>query len=81
MSAKLATTDLLKIKTLWKKLYDVIIFVIGITNKIIFLFGMCSCDQIFFSSIYITEDTITSVLQEYYQKTQYFTRMVLAQVK
>ena len=34
MSAKLATSGLLKIKILWKKDYDVIVFPHEVTNKI-----------------------------------------------
>ena len=39
MSAKMATTILLKIKTFWKKGYDIIIYVHDVTNKIL------SCDS------------------------------------
>ena len=35
MSAKMTTQGLLKIKAIWDKGYDVIIFVYGATNKIL----------------------------------------------
>ena len=35
MSAKIATSDLLKIKVFWNKSYDVIISVPDVTNKIL----------------------------------------------
>ena len=35
MSAKMATPGLCKIKVFWKKVYDVIMFVNDITNKIL----------------------------------------------
>ena len=35
MSAKMTTSDLLKIKVFWNKGYDVIIYVHDVTNKII----------------------------------------------
>ena len=35
ISAKLATLGLLKIKFTWSKGYDVIIFALGVTNKIL----------------------------------------------
>ena len=35
MSAKMATLDLLKIKLFLNKVYDVIIFVLDVTNKIL----------------------------------------------
>ena len=34
MSTKMATLDLLKIKELWKKDYDVIIFLHGVTKNV-----------------------------------------------
>ena len=35
MPAKMATSDLPKIKVFWKKYYDVLSFVIDVTNKIL----------------------------------------------
>ena len=35
MSAKMATRGLLKIKVFWNKIYDVIIYVHDVTNKIL----------------------------------------------
>ena len=37
ISTKIATLGLLKIKVLWNKVYDVIIFVHGVTNKTLLL--------------------------------------------
>ena len=49
MSAKMATSGLLKMKILYKKGYDVIIFAHDVTNKILSLIQiiirMLSCDQ------------------------------------
>ena len=43
MSGNMATPDLLKIKVIWNKGYDVIIFVDDVTNKILWpKFGNCS---------------------------------------
>ena len=49
MSAKLATLGFLKLKVVWNKGYDVIIFAHDVTNKILSLIQiiirMLSCDQ------------------------------------
>ena len=67
MSAKLAIIDLLKIKVLWKKDYDVINSADDVTNKILshdldYTVGVVMETKIGNSIISMKQDTITSTL-------------------
>ena len=67
MSAKTTTPGLLKIKVFWTKVYDVIVLVYDITNKILSRDSSYIVDVVMWpkscnSSISMTEVIITSVL-------------------
>ena len=67
MAAKLATLDLPKIKVLWNKGYNVLIFVHDVTNKILLLELNDTVDSVIWpkfgnSSISMREVIITSIL-------------------
>ena len=67
MLVKLATLGLLKLKVTWDKGYDVIIFVHGVTNKILSHYSNYIVDVVIWpkfdnSSIFMTEVIITSIL-------------------
>ena len=67
MSAKLATLGLLKIKVTSNKSFDVIIFVLNVTNKILSRYSDYIVDVVILpkfgnSSIFMTEVIITLIL-------------------
>ena len=67
MSAKMATSDLLKIKVFWNKGYDVTIYVHDVTNKIISRDSNYIVDVVMWpkfgnSSIYMREFIIISIV-------------------
>ena len=67
MSAKLATPDLLKIKTFWNKVYDVIIPDYDANNKILLRVSNYILDVVMWPklgnpSIFMREVIITSIL-------------------
>ena len=67
MSAKLATLGLLKIKVTSNKSFDVIIFVLNVTNKILSRYSNYIVDVVILpkfgnSSIFMTEVIITLIL-------------------
>ena len=67
MSAKLATLGLLKIKVFWKKGYDVLISVHGVTNKILsrdpnYIVDVVMRPKFGNSSISMRQIIITSIL-------------------
>ena len=67
MSAKTTTPGLLKIKVFWTKVYDVIVLVYDITNKILSRDSSYIVDVVMWpkscnSSLSMTEVIITSVL-------------------
>ena len=67
MSAKMATPGLRKIKVFWKKVYDVIIFVNDVTNKILSRDSNYTVDVVTWpkfgnSSISMRNVIITSIL-------------------
>ena len=67
MSAKLATLGFLKLKVVWNKGYDVIIFAHDVTNKILsrysnYIVNMAIWPKFGNSSIFMTESIITSIL-------------------
>ena len=67
MSAKLATLRLLKIKVTSNKSFDVIIFVLNVTNKILSRYSNYIVDVVILpkfgnSSIFMTEVIITLIL-------------------
>ena len=67
MSAKLATLGLLKIKVTSNKSFDVIIFVLNVTNKILSRYSSYIVDVVILpkfgnSSIFMTEVIITLIL-------------------
>ena len=71
--AKLATLGLLKIKVIWNKDYDVIIFAHDVTNKILSRDSNYTVDVVMWpkfgnSSISMGGVIITSILQEFNQK-------------
>ena len=66
ISAKLATLSLLKIKIFWNKIYDAIIFVHDVTNKILlsgsnYIVDLVTWPKFVNSSISIKEVIITSL--------------------
>ena len=67
MSAKTATLSLFKIKLFWNKGYDVIIYVLDVTNQILSRDSNCIVDVVVRpkfgnSSIYMREIIIMSML-------------------
>ena len=77
MSTKLATLGLLKIKVFWNKGYDVIISFSDVRNNILLreLKLYCRCGhvtKIGNSSISMIDVIITSILQEFDQKNNFF---------
>ena len=86
MSAKMATPGLLKIKVFWNKIYDVIIFVHDVTNKILshdsnYVVDLVMWPKFGNSSISMREVIITSILSRFDQKSRFCWRVVLVQVK
>ena len=64
MSARLTTLGLLKIKAFWNKAYDIIIFVHGVTNKVLSRGSNCIVNFVMWpkfgnSSIFMREVIIT----------------------
>ena len=77
MSVKLATLGLLKIKIFWNKGYGVITSVHDVTNKILSCDSSCIIDVVMWtkfgnSSISLREAFITSILEGFGQKNQFF---------
>ena len=86
MSAKLATLGLFEAKVFWNKIYDAIISVHGVINKILY------CDSIYIvvavmwpkfgnSSVSVSEVIITLILYIFSQKNQFFWGMLFVQVQ
>ena len=79
MSAKMATSGLLKIKIFWKKGYDVIISVHDVTNKILsrdsnYIIDVVMWPKFGNSSISMKAAIITSILLGFDQKNPLFLR-------
>ena len=77
MSAKMATSDLLKIKKFWNRGYHVIIYVHDVTNLILSHQSNCIVDMVMWpnfgnSSIYTREVIRTSILLGFEQKNHCF---------
>ena len=86
ISAKLSTLDLLKINILWNKGYDVIISVHDVTNKTLarvsnYIADLVMGPKIANSCISMKENIITSTLNGFDQKYQFFWGVVLVQVQ
>ena len=67
MSAKMAALDLLKIKVFWKQIYDVIVSVRDVTNKVLlgesnYIVNMIMWPKLCNSSISMREVIMTSIL-------------------
>ena len=67
MLAKVATPGLIKITVFWNKGYDVIIFVIDVTNKILsrdlnYIVNLFMWPKFGSSSVYMREVITTSIL-------------------
>ena len=67
MLAKVATPGLIKITVFWNKGYDVIIFVIDVTNKILsrdlnYIVNLFMWSKFGSSSVYMREVITTSIL-------------------
>ena len=85
MSAKIATSDLLKIKIFWNKGYDVIIYVHDVTNKILSRDSNYIVDVVMWpkfgnSSISIREVIITSTCKDLTRKPLFWV-VALVQVQ
>ena len=77
MSAELTTLGLIKIKILWSKGYDVIIFVRKAINKLLsrdsnYIVNVVMWPKFGKSSISMTEVIITSILSGFDQKNHFF---------
>ena len=77
MSAKMATLGPLKLKVLWNKNYDVIIYVHEVANRILWRDSSYIVDVVMLqkfdnSSISMREVTITSFLKGFDQKNHFF---------
>ena len=86
MSAKLATLGLLKWKILFKKDYDVVIFVHGVNNKFLLRDSNYLVDEVMWpkfgkSSISMREIIVTSILYRFDQKEQFFREVLFVQVQ
>ena len=86
MSAKLATSALLKRKISWFKGYDVIILDYDVTNKILsrdsnYIVELVMWPKFGNSSIFIREIVITSIVLGFDQKKCFFGGVVLDQVQ
>ena len=86
MPAKMATLGLLKIKVFWNKVYDIIISVYGVTNKISlgesnYIVNAIIWQKFGNSSTSMREVIFTSILQEFDQRKRYFWGVVLVQVQ
>ena len=77
MSAEMATPGLRKIKAFWKKAYDIIVFVNGITNKILsrdsnYVVDVVTWSKFANSSIYMREVIKPQVYKDLTRKTAFF---------
>ena len=86
MSAKMATSGLLKLKILWKNGYDVIIFAHDVTNKILSPDSNYNVNAVMWpkfgnSSISVREVIIISILEGFDQRNCFFWRVFLVQVQ
>ena len=86
MAAILMISGLLTIKVFWNKDYDVIIYVIELTNKILLRNSNYIVDAVMWSkfgkfSIFTKDVIIISILQELNQKKHLFWGVVLVQVQ
>ena len=86
MAAILMISGLLTIKVFWNKDYDVIIYVIELTNKIFSRNSNYIVDAVMWSkfgkfSIFTKDVIIISILQELNQKKHLFWGVVLVQVQ
>ena len=86
MSAKLATLDLLKIKVFWRNDYEVIIYILDVTNEILSRDSNYIVDIVMWlkfgnSSISIREVIIISILSGFDQKKQFLWGVLLVQVQ
>ena len=86
MAAILMISGLLTIKVFWNKDYDVIIYVIELTNKILSRNSNYIVDVVMWSkfgkfSIFTKDVIIISILQELNQKKHLFWGVVLVQVQ
>ena len=86
MAAILMISGLLTIKVFWNKDYDVIIYVIELTNKILSRNSNYIVDAVMWSkfgkfSIFPKDVIIISILQELNQKKHLFWGVVLVQVQ
>ena len=85
MPEKMATLGLLKTKIFWIKDYDVITFVHGVTNKILYdssyIVDVVMWPKFDNSSISVREVIITSNLEGFDQKNNFFCGAVLVQVQ
>ena len=85
ISAKLVNLDLVKIKVLWNKDYDIIISFYDATNKVWSSDSNYTVDLVMWqkfgnSSISVTEVIVTQILKQFNQKNHFFGGMVLVQV-
>ena len=87
MSAKIATSGLLRITIFWNKSYDVKILVLDVTNKILLRDSNYIVDVVIwpkfvdYSNISMGEVITTSILLEFDQKNRFFCGVVLVQVQ
>ena len=83
MLAKILTLDLVKIKVVWGKGYDLIISVCDVTNKVLSHNSNYVVDVViwpkFSNSNMSMRKVITSILQWFDQKNHFFQRVVLVQ--
>ena len=86
ISANLPTPGLLKIKTCQNKVYDVIVLGYDVSNKVLsrdsnYILDVVMWPKFGNSSISIREVIVTSILQEFDQKSHFFWGEVLVQVE
>ena len=84
MLAKILTLDLVKIKVVWGKGYDLIISVCDVTNKVLSHNSNYVVDVVIWpkfsnSNMSMGKVIITSILQGFDQKNHFFQRVVLVQ--
>ena len=86
MSAKMATPDLPKVMVFWNKGFWVIIYVHGVTNKILsrdldYIVDVVMWSKFGNSSISMREVIIISILLGFDQKNHFFWGVVLVHVQ
>ena len=84
MLVKILTVDVVKIKVVWSKGYDLIISVYDVTNKVLSHNSNYVVDVVIWpkfsnSNISMRKVIITSILQWFDQKNHFFQKVVLVQ--